>query len=307
MKTKHIKGLVPAVFTPMYENGDINPGMVKLIVDHLISDQVAALFVCGTTGEGPSLTTEERMIMAETYMDAVTGRIPVIIQVGHNCLTEARKLACHARDIGATAISAVPPAYFKIGSVQVLVDCLVEIAAAVPELPFYYYHLPEITGVNFDMLEFLTLAGARLPNLAGVKYSNVTIYELQALVECQDGRFDILFGSDEMLTSGLAGGVIGAVGSTYNFAAPLYHRIMIAVQQGDSKKAREYQSLSVQMVRLMDRYRGQPAFKATMKLIGIDCGPVRLPLVTLKPQELTTMTRELEQIGFFDWARRPIR
>ncbi len=113
----------------------------------------------------------------------------------------------------------------------------------------------------------------------------------------------MLFGSDEMLLSGLCGGAHGAVGSTYNFAAPLYHKIIHAFEGGDLTEARRLQGLSVKMLRHLFDYGGHPAFKAMMKFIGLDCGPSRLPLVTLRSDQLATLESEMEALGFFDWAR----
>ncbi len=121
-------------------------------------------------------------------------------------------------------------------------------------------------------------------------------------MEFENRRFDVLFGSDEMLLSGLCVGATGAVGSTYNFAGPVYRRLIDAFDRGDINEARRCQALSVEMVRILRRYRIQSALKAAMKLIGLDCGPTRLPLVTLTDDELQAMKEELGAVGFFDWA-----
>ena len=88
-----IEGIVPAVFTPMQPDGSLNLERIPDIVEHLIGEGVNALYVCGSTGEGPSLTTEERMDVAEAYLRTVAGRLPVIVQVGHDSLKQARGLA----------------------------------------------------------------------------------------------------------------------------------------------------------------------------------------------------------------------
>jgi N-acetylneuraminate lyase len=297
-------GLTAAVFTPMKQDRTLNLGIVPMVVEHLISDGVRGLYVCGTTGEGPLLSSEERRSAAKAYVAAAGGRIPVIVQVGHNSLTEARGLALHAGEIGADAIAAVAPMYFKPESTKVLIDCLCEIASAVPDLPLFYYHIPALTDTQVDVLDLLERAEQHLPSLAGVKYSALTVHEYQACLTCCRGRYTVLFGCDEMLLSGLSVGASGAVGSTYNFAAPLYGAIIEAFEQGNLKEARQLQGLSVQMLRLLYRYRGQPAFKATMGLLGIDCGPNRLPLDSLSSSEIRSMKQELEEIGFFRWARR---
>jgi N-acetylneuraminate lyase len=295
-------GLIAAVFTPMGEDGSLNLGQIPSVVDHLVRAQIGGLYVCGTTGEGPSLSSEERRATATAYVEAAAGKLPVIVQVGHNSLTESRGLVSHAETIGADAVSAMPPAYFKFESLKTLIDCLAEIASAAPKLPLFYYHIPSMTGMDFDMVEFLRECSKRLPNLAGIKYSHLAVDEYQACLELENRRFDVLFGRDEMLLSALCVGAAGAVGSTYNFAGPLYRRIIDAFARGDLREARRCQALSVEMVRILCRYRGQPAFKAAMKLIGPDCGPNRLPLETLTSEELQAMKNELAGIGFFDWA-----
>jgi len=303
-----ISGIVPAVFTPMQPDGSLNLALIPELVEFLIQDGVSALYVCGSTGEGPSLTAEERMSVAEAYMQAVGGRLPVIVQVGHNSLKQARALAEHAQDIGVDAISAVPPSYFKIHSLDQLVCCLEEITAGAPDLPFYYYHIPHLTDAKIDVVEFLRVGSARMPTLNGVKYSHFTIFELQGCAALENGRFNMLFGSDEMLLSGLVGGAQGAVGSTYNFAAPLYNKIIAAYQNGDLSEAQRLQGLSVEMIHPINRFGSPtsnlPAIKAMMKIIGLDCGPMRLPHVSLLENKIDGLKAAMAEIGFFEWGRR---
>jgi N-acetylneuraminate lyase len=221
--------------------------------------------------------------------------------VGHNSLSEACQLAAHAQQIGATAISAVPPSYFKIDSTETLVACMAEIARGAPATPFYYYHVPHLTGVPLSMLDFLRTAGEKIPTLAGIKYTAPTLYEMQACLEFADRRFDILHGVDEMLLAGLAIGVRGAVGSTYNYAAPLYHRISKAHSRGDIETARLWQVRAIDMIRVILRHRSLAGQKAMMKLIGVDCGPTRLPVPGLTESEQASLHEELTAIGYFGW------
>jgi N-acetylneuraminate lyase len=300
---KPIEGIVPAVFTPMNEDGSAYLDQIQNLVNFLIHDNVAALYVCGSTGEGPSLTTEERMAVAETFVTSVNNRIPIIVNVGHNSIKEAQTLAEHAAKVGADAFSAVPPSYFKISSVENLVHCIADITSVAPNLPFYYYHIPHLTSVEVDMIKFLELCSTKIPNLVGVKYSDFKLFELQSILEFEKGKYNILFGSDEMLLSALAVGVSGAVGSTYNYAAPLYNKILKSCWEHDIEEARKLQSFAVKMVRMQYRYGGLPAFKVTMKFLNVDCGQMRLPLQKLSPENIDNLKEELTQIGFFDWGR----
>jgi len=225
----------------------------------------------------------------------------VIVQVGHNSLAEARELAAHAQSIGAAAISAVPPSYFKLGDVKTLAACMAEVADGALATPFYYYHVPHITGVAFSMVEFLRIAADRIPTLSGIKYTGTSVHEMQACLEYSDGRFDVLHGVDEMLLAGLAVGARGAVGSTYNYAAPLYKRLWAAFASGDIEEARLWQSRSVAMIRTILPHGGLAGQKAVMQLIGLDCGPARLPVPQLDQSEIEQLRRELETIGYFEW------
>ncbi|NNJ24097.1 dihydrodipicolinate synthase family protein [Alienimonas chondri] len=297
-----ITGLVAATHTPFAADGRLYLDAAAPLVDRLVADGVAGLFVCGSTGEGMSLTADERRATTAAFVAAAAGRVPVLAHVGHNSLAEARSLAAHAAEVGADAVSATSPSYFKPNSVAALVDCAAEIAAGAPDLPFYYYHIPALTGVNLDMVEFLTRAGERIPNLAGLKYTAPLLHEFQACRAEQDGRFDILWGCDEMLLGALATGARGAVGSTYNIAAPLYRRLIDAFEDGNLEEARRLQALSVQLVRTLSGFPFHAATKAVLKMRGIDVGTCRSPLATLAEADTARLRRQLEEIGFFEWS-----
>lgn len=298
-----LAGLIAAVYTPLHADGSLHLEEVPRMVDYLERAGVEGLYVCGSTGEGMSLSGEERRAVAAAYVEAGRGRLQTVVQVGHNSLAEARELAAHAQAIGADAISATAPSYFKVDSVDALADCVAEVAAGVPELPFYYYHIPALTGVALDMAELLPLAAARTPNLAGMKYTAPTVHEFQACLELDGGRFDCVWGCDEMLLSALAVGARGAIGSTYNIAAPLYRRLMEAFERGDLAEARRVQLLSVQMIRALKRYPFHAAMKQILGMLGLACGPCRLPQGGVDAGQAERLRRELDALGFFDWAR----
>jgi N-acetylneuraminate lyase len=241
--------------------------------------------------------------VAEAYVQAAEGRLPTVVQVGHNSLAEAKQLAAHAQHIGADAISVLPPFYFKPGSTDKVIECLAEVASSAPELPLYYYHIPMKTGVELDVEELFRTGAQRIPTLAGIKYSDPNLQEFQRSDLFLNGTFDFLLGVDEMLLSGLATGIDGAVGSTYNFAAPLYLRIIDAFERGDLDRARRYQTKAVKMVDVIRRHCGRPGLKAMMTVIGEDCGPHRLPHGTADPEDIAGMEKELDDIGFFEWGR----
>jgi N-acetylneuraminate lyase len=289
----------------MYPDGTINFSKVPEIVNLLIDNKVKGMFVCGSTGEGPSLTTEERKQLAEAFVKAADKRLLVFVHVGHNSITEARQLAEHALQIGADCISATPSTYFKVDSIDLLVQCLQEIAKGAPSLPLYYYNIPALTGISLDMVKLLEKAGEAIPSFAGIKYTAPLIHDYQACVNFSNNKYDILYGTDEMLLGALATGARGFIGSTYNFVAPLYNAIMDEFKKGNVKEAQRLQYISVEMVRVIVKFGGLRAQKAMMKLIGLDCGNVRYPLSPFKEHEYKLLETDLRNIGFFDWICKP--
>ncbi len=299
--SQHYTGLVAAAITPLHADGSLNLDRVGPMVEFLQQQGITGLYVCGSTGEGPLLTSDERRSTAAAFVEAANGRMRVFVHVVHSSPAEARQLAAHAQQIGADAVAAVAPWYFKPNSVDVLLGSLAEVAGGAPQLPFYYYHIPSLTGVALDMVEFLRRGPQRIPTLAGIKYTAPTVDEFQALVGFENGRFDVLYGRDEMLICGLAAGAKGAVGSTYNFAAPIYRRVIEAFEKNDIATARLWQSRSVAMIQVLLKSQSLSFCKFLMRLHGHECGPVRLPLVTLSREEEARVEKELRTLGFFDW------
>ncbi len=301
-KSIRLTGLTAAAFTPMKSDAMLDLDRIPSLVEHLLRDGVSALYVLGSTGEGVSLTLRERQHTAAAFVQAAAGRVRVVVHVGHNSLQEAQILARHAQQIGANAISAVPPYYFKPDSTRSLVDCLAMITAGAPDLPFYYYHIPVKTGVELDLNDFLHLATQRLHSLVGVKFSDTRLHAISACPYAE--RYDFVCGVDEMLLGAWMTGMRGAVGTTYNFAAPLYNRLIACCEQGQIEEARRNQARASTMIKVILKTCGRPGFKAVMGLIGQDCGPHRLPHSTATPAQISEMHQALEAIGFFEWGRK---
>lgn len=296
-----LTGLIAATHTPMRTDGSVDLERVDDQARHLVRTGVRGAFVGGTTGESLSLTVEEREALAARWTHVARGTpLAVIVHVGHNALADSRRLAAHAQELGAVAIAAMAPCFFRPRTVRELAEHLAPVAAAAPETPFYYYDIPALTGVALPMPELLAAAD-RIPTFAGIKYTNSDLAMLQECLAFGDGAFDILFGTDEALLAGLALGTRGAVGSTYNFAAPVYHRILAAFEAGDFDTARAWQRRSVALVRVIAAYGYAAAAKSVMALIGVDCGPARLPLAALDERQVAALRRDLEALGFFEW------
>ena len=303
MITANWSGLIAATFTPMKDSGELNIPAISPIVNRLVQEGVSGLYVCGGTGEGTSLTNNERMIVAEAYIKAANGKVPVFIHVGQDSLFAARELAKHALAIGADGISAMTPNYFKPNSTRALVDSLKVIIEGAPDLPFIYYHFPAKSMLQLNLEEFVEMASIQLPSMYAIKFTDPRLHDLQSILHVSSDKIKIFFGTDEMLLAGLSSGASGAIGSTYNFALPLYLKLIEAWKGNDLLKARYLQILSVTMVKTFAPFGGIEGQKAIMGLVGMECGPTRLPLNILSISEVDRLKQQLEDIGFFRWAR----
>jgi N-acetylneuraminate lyase len=294
------RGLIAAPHTPFRPDLSLNLDAIEAQAEHFLRSGVSAVFICGSTGEGPSLTQEERRQLARRWTEVLRGtRLPVMVHVGSNCLPDAQALAAHAQTCGADAISAMAPFYYKPATVSDLVEYCASIAGAAPALPFYFYDYPGMTGVRLRMATFLEEASVRIPSFAGLKHSSGDLTQVQSCLRAAGGSLNVLLGCDELLLAGWALGVPGAVGTTFNVAAPLYLQILAAFERGDLAAARRKQSEAAWMVETLARYGLVAASKAVMQMLGVDCGPVRPPLRKLKAAELNSLRNELRRLACF--------
>lgn len=300
MKT-NFEGLIAATFTPFGSDGSIQTQLIPQVVEGLIAQKVNGIFVCGSTGEGFSLTTAERKEVTEAFLDASNGRLKVFVHVGHSSIKDMADLSSHACDKGADAISAAVPHYYGISSEVHLAKVLAEGVAHITDIPFFYYHIPSKTGLNLKMVEFLKAGKELIPSLAGIKYTAPTLYEFQTCMETFKDEFQMCFGVDEMYLSGLTAGSQAMVGSTYNFMAPIYHDIRKAFTNGQMEQARKLQYDAVEVVNVILNYQPLAAQKSIMKIIGIDCGTTRQPIEALTQEEESHLFKGLEKTKFFSW------
>lgn len=301
MASSKLEGLVAAPVTPFRPDGSVNLDLIPLQAGALAANGVVGAFVNGTTGEGFSLTVEERKAVAERWVKAAPAGLRVIVHVAHTSGPTARELACHAASIGAWAVAEMGPIFFKPANIESLVESVSKTAAAAPGLPYFYYHMPSMSGISFPMIDFLRAAESEVPNLAGIKYTFEDLADYSLCRRFRDGKYDILFGRDEMLLAAFVLGGRGAVGSTYNVMAPLYVQLIEAFDAGDLDRARELQYLSVQVIRCL---AGTGCFisalKEVMKMIGLGVGSVRPPLVPVSQECAAKLKSDLTKLGFFD-------
>ncbi|HVU55563.1 MAG TPA: dihydrodipicolinate synthase family protein [Puia sp.] len=303
---EHLQGLIAAPFTPMYPDGSLHLNQIPRYYRLLKANGVTGAFICGSTGEGVSMTAKEKMAVAEAWADAVKGdaSFRVMTLLGGTCLTECMELARHAEAIGLYAVSFTSPFYFKPADVDMLAQACIAVAEAVPDMPFYYYHIPVLTGGEFPMIELLKKVDGKLPNFSGIKYTHEDFMDFLSCMQFREGKYDMLWGRDENMLPALSLGAKAAVGSTFNYAAPLYHDLIDAFRKGDLEGAQQLQQQSIDMIRLLGKYGGIATGKAYMRRIGLDCGQFRLPVKNMSETQWDAFIKDVDALGFDSFRSR---
>lgn len=284
-----------ATYTPLKEDNTFNPEIIDLYASRLKENDLSGIFINGSTGDFASLTIAERKEQLEAWSDKKKG-LKLINHVGDISLKNAMDLAGHSKD-KADAIAAIAPFYFKPANLGQLIEYCSKIAACAPQLPFYFYHLPALTNVNFDMQAFLKKAITEIPNFQGIKFTENNLVAFQEVNGSAQNK-DIFFGVDEVFLPAVAAGSKGAVGSTFNHLMPLYIKILKAIEEGNFNEAQKLQRLSITFVKTLDQYGGfNGGGKSFMRALGVDCGPSRFPHTTLNNKQMDEVIATFTKLG----------
>lgn len=304
----HFEGLIAAPFTPFNAKGELNLSLIPDYYRFLKSNGVTGAFICGSTGEGVSLTLAEKKVVAEAWAACSNHDqdFRVMMFLGGTCIADCIDLAKHAYEIGLYAVSFTAPFYFKPANADMLAQCCKAIADQIPDMPFYYYHIPVLTGVNIAMIDLLKAVDGQIPNFAGIKYTHEDFMDFQSCMTFKNGYYDMMWGRDENMLSALALGTKASIGSTFNYLAPLYLSLMDAFNANDLKKAAELQQKSIDFIRFLGKYGGISVGKAYMKMAGLDCGEFRLPVKNMSHQDFEAFKLDVNGLDFNQFKSRKV-
>jgi len=295
---RKFEGLVAAPYTPLDKNGNLNLEMIPLYYDFLEKNGITGAFINGSTGEGVSLTQQEKQRQAIAWSQSLKngGKMRIINLVGGTSYSECIENAIFSEEAGLSAIAVLAPYYFKPSGEDQLAEFIAKVGEKVPEMPVYFYHIPSLTGVNMPMFGLLKKVPVIVPNFAGIKYTHEDFMDFLSCLNYKNGKYDLLWGRDECMLSALVLGCKGSIGSTYNYAAPLYHALIKAFNEGNLDKARKLQQKSVDMISLLGKYGGIATGKAFMKYIGLDCGRFRSPVKNMDDKMYVEFVRDVKNL-----------
>ena len=279
MKNSLFSGVCTALVTP-FLNQDVNYPMLEQLLKRQIDAQIEAVVICGTTGEAPTLSDQEKITLFSRAKDYVKEQCLVIAGTGSNCTEHAIQLSIAAEEVGADALLVVSP-YYNKATADGLYRHYRSIADAV-HIPVIVYNVPSRTGLDIPVSVYQKLA--EIPNIVGVKEASTDICKITRIRAACPADFAVWSGNDDQTVAAMALGAQGVI-SVISNVAPLETQIMAqAALGGDFDSAADLQRKLMPLTELLFCEVNPVPVKAAMECIGYDCGECRLPLGTLSPQ-----------------------
>ena len=269
-----LTGVIPPLLTAFRENGDYDPAAQKEIVSFLV-DRVQGLYICGTYGSGPLMSSEERKRVTEDVLKQVAGKIPVIVHVGGCSTRSVVDLAKHAQAAGAPSVAAVPPTYygFNDDAVERHFDALVKAVS----IPVFVYNNPKTTGVTLTPKLLARLVDVGVQGLKDSSFDIITFWRLMWAVKKPD--FISVIGTEALIMPAVGMGAHAAVCGLANAIPEPVIDLFNASQKGDLKKAGALQDTVAKMRDVMHLAPTLPMIQAILHERGVNAGYPRLPFV----------------------------
>lgn len=293
MKRKIFEGAATALITPMNSDYTVNYKQLELLVDEQINRGIDALVICGTTGEKSTLRYDEHITVIETAVKAAAGRAPIIAGAGSNDTAYSVELCNDAERVGADAFLAVTPYYNKT-SQNGLIAHYNYIADRVNK-PIILYNVPSRTGVSIKPETYRELS--KHPNIVAVKEASGDI-SLAAKIryECGD-ELALYSGNDDQTVPMLSIGASGVISVLSNILPNEVHQMCAAYFAGDASAAAAMQIKYTGLINALFSDVNPIPVKAAMNILGMNVGPCRLPLTSMKEEAKSALLDKLKECG----------
>ncbi|MDA0245896.1 MAG: dihydrodipicolinate synthase family protein [Chloroflexi bacterium] len=240
LRQKLQHGVSPAMATPLKEDGyTVDTAAIPPLVNFLVERGIKGLFVGGTTGEGVLLNAKQRKILHEVTLEAVAGRVPVLLHTAANQLAEAENLTHHAASLGADGLVAMTP-YFLGMSEEALFQYFVHLASLAPHIPFFAYDIPQL-AVNGVSPKLLGRLCAAIPNLAGLKCSRDDMQLIRQLLDVLPADKFLLAGNERIALGSIALGADGMISGLSTAVPEPFVACLNAFYAGDYQTALDWQ------------------------------------------------------------------
>ncbi|MFP8641210.1 4-hydroxy-tetrahydrodipicolinate synthase [Priestia aryabhattai] len=285
--------VLTAMVTPFDQNGEIDFNATKTLVEHLITNGTDGLVVAGTTGESPTLTTEEKIELFKCVVEAAAGRVHVIAGTGSNNTQASISLTKLAEETGVDGIMLVAP-YYNKPSQEGLYQHFKTIAQST-SLPVMLYNIPGRSVVNISVETIVRLS--EIPNVVSIKEASGNLDAMAEIISKTPSDFTLYSGDDGLTIPVLAIGGAGVISVASHIIGNDMQEMINAFKNGDVQKAAATHRNLLPIMRALFIAPSPSPVKAALNLNGIQVGGVRLPMVPLSNNEQSALEEVLQARG----------
>ncbi len=289
-----ITGSIPALVTPMLEDGSVDYVSLRKLIDWHIAEGTDCIGVVGTTGESPTVNVEEHREIIRVSVEQAKGRVPIMAGCGANSTAEAIELAQFAQSVGADCQLQVVP-YYNKPTQEGIYQHFKAIAEAVPNLPIILYNVPGRTVA--DMQHETVLRLAQVPGIVGIKEATGNIERAQWLIRDLPKEFAVYSGDDPTAVALMLCGGKGNVSVSANIAPRLMHELCMAAIAGNVQKAMEFPFQLMPIHKNLFVEANPIPVKWAMARMGLCGGTLRLPMTELSKSQHPVVEAALRASG----------
>jgi len=283
------EGVFTALITPFDENDNINEDSLRRVIRYNLDNGVSGFYVCGSTGEWPLLTIDERKRILEIVKDEVGDKASIIVNIGCISTRFSIDLARHSEDVGVSAISSFPPIYYRFTREEIK-RYYFDIAEST-SVPLIIYYIPSFTNIEMSLDYLLELLSHK--NIIGVKFTSMDLFMLER-IKTLSGKI-VFNGFDEVFLAGLSLGADGMIGSTCNFVPDVITSIYNSFKSGDLKSAYSYQQKLNRIIKDILGFGVIPAIKEILNMAGFECGKPRKPFKALDEDDKAKLSSLIKE------------
>ena len=283
-----------AIVTPFNSDETINYNKLDELLDYHCTHGTDAIIICGTTGESATMTEEEHMQCVKFAIDRVKGRIPVIAGTGSNCTRTAIDMSKEAADYGADGLLLVTPYYNKATQAGLIGHYTA--VAKEAKAPIIMYSVASRTGCNIEPATVAELV-KNVDNIVAVKEASGNISQVARIMALTDGNIDLYSGNDDQIVPMLSLGAKGVISVLSNVAPQETHDICEKFFNGDVKGSAALQLKALPLIEQLFCEVNPIPVKKAMQLMGVECGPLRMPLTEISKEHEKALAKAMKDFG----------
>ena len=283
-----------AIVTPFNADESINYDKLDELIDYHCKNGTDSIIICGTTGESATMTEEEHMECVKFAIDRAKGRIPVIAGTGSNCTRTAVEMSKEAVEYGADGLLLVTPYYNKATQAGLIAHY--SAVAKEAKAPIILYSVASRTGCNIEPATVAELVKS-VDNIVGIKEASGNISQVAKIMSLTDGNIELYSGNDDQIVPLLSLGAKGVISVLSNVAPKETHDICEKFFAGDVAGSAALQLKAIPLCEKLFCEVNPIPVKKALKLMGMDCGPLRMPLTELTPGHTEKLRQAMKDFG----------